>query len=205
MNISGENVKCMRIARGWSQEHLAALASLSVRTIQRVEKSGMCDLETRSALASVFEVEASQLDGARSIEQAKAPEGDEFLYYSRLTSGNAVVAVFDGSHMYRFSNEDPRNDDDAEYIAGVVSEIHDYSEAWGDIEPGSKVKAIHEFSNMLREMEEKGIWLFGLRTTRAIVLPARDYADTPFDAKVAGFHVAYADSDKIIVLNAKKA
>ena len=53
MNISGENVKCMRIARGWSQEHLAALASLSVRTIQRVEKSGMCDLETRSALASV--------------------------------------------------------------------------------------------------------------------------------------------------------
>lgn len=205
MNISGENVKCMRIARGWSQEHLAALASLSVRTIQRVEKSGMCDLETRSALASVFEVEASQLDGARRIEQAKAPEGDEFLYYSRLTSGNAVVAVFDGSHMYRFSNEDPRNDDDAEYIAGVVSEIHDYSEAWGDIEPGSKVKAIHEFSNMLREMEEKGIWLFGLRTTRAIVLPARDYADTPFDAKVAGFHVAYADSDKIIVLNAKKA
>jgi transcriptional regulator with XRE-family HTH domain len=205
MNISGENVKCMRIARGWSQEHLAALASLSVRTIQRVEKSGMCDLETRSALASVFVVEASQLDGARRIEQAKAPEGDEFLYYSRLTSGNAVVAVFDGSHMYRFSNEDPRNDDDAEYIAGVVSEIHDYSEAWGDIEPGLKVKAIHEFSNVLREMEEKGIWLFGLRTTRAIVLPARDDAGKPFDAKVAGFHVAYADSDKIIVLNAKEA
>lgn len=205
MNISGENVRCMRIARGWSQEHLAALASLNVRTIQRVEKSGICDLETRSALASVFEIEASQLDGAKKIEQAKAPEGDEFLYYSRLTSGNAMVAVFDGSHMHRFSNEDPHNDNDAEYIAAVVSEIHDYSEIWGDIEPGSKVKAIHQFGSMLREMEEKGMWLFGLRTNRPISLPTRDGAGKPFDAKVANFHVAYADSDKIIVLNAREA
>jgi ribosome-binding protein aMBF1 (putative translation factor) len=80
MNISGENVKRLRLEHGWSQEHLASLSGRNVRTIQRVEKSGICDLETRSALAAVFEIEATQLDGTKKIEQAKAPEGDDFLY-----------------------------------------------------------------------------------------------------------------------------
>lgn len=204
MNISGENVKRLRLERGWTQEQLAALSGRNVRTIQRVEKSGICDLETRSALAAVFQIEAVQLDGTKKIEQAKAPEGDDLLYYSRLTTGNEIVDVFDGSHMYRFSNEDPRSEGDAEYIAWVVSQIHDYSEIWGDIEPGSKVKAIYEFGEMLKEMEEKGIWLFGLRTKCATALPTRDGAGKPFDAKVANFHLAYADSERIIVLNTRQ-
>ena len=205
MNISGENVKRLRLERGWTQEQLAALSGRNVRTIQRVEKSGICDLETRSALAAVFQIDATQLDGAKKIEQAKTAEGDDFLYYSRLTTGNDIVEVFDGSHMYRFSNEDPRSEGDAEYIAWIVSQIHDYSEIWGDIEPGSKVKAIYEFGEMLKEMEEKGIWLFGLRTKRATKLPTRDGKGKPFDAKVANFHLAYADSEKIIVLNARES
>ena len=158
MNISGKNVKQLRLERGWSQEHLAVLAGRNVRTIQRVEKSGICDLETRSALAAVFEIEATQLDGTKKIEQAKAPEGDDYLYYSRLTNGNDIVSIFDGSHMYRFSNEDPRSHDDAGYVSWIVSQIHDYSESWGDIDPGLKVTAVFEFSEMLREMGEKGIW-----------------------------------------------
>lgn len=203
MNISGENVKRLRLEHGWSQEHLARLSGRNVRTIQRVEKSGICDLETRSALAAVFEIDATQLDGTKKIEQAKAPEGDDYLYYSRLTKGNDIVSVFDGSHMYRFSNEDPRSSEDAEYIAWVVSQVHDCSESWGDIEPSSKVKAIYEFGEMLHEMEEKGILLFGLRTKRATILPTRDGVDKPFVAKVANFHLAYGDSNEIIVLDAK--
>jgi len=112
--------------------------------------------------------------------------------------------------MYRFSNEDPRSAGDAEYIAGIVSQIHDYSEIWSDIEPGAKVKAVYEFGDMLKEMAEKGIWIFGLRTKRATTLPTRDGTGKPFDAKVANFHLAYAyadsdsDSEKIIVLNARQ-
>jgi hypothetical protein len=71
------------------------------------------------------------------------------------------------------------------------------------IEPSPKVKTIYEFGEILKEMEEKGIWLFGLRTTCATTLPTRDGTGKPFDAKVANFHLAYADSKKVIVLNAR--
>lgn len=201
MNISGENVKNLRLERGWTQEHLASVTGRSVRAIQRVEKSGICDLETRSALASVFQIDAAQLDGKKKIEQAKTKEDQELLYYSRLLNGNDIVGIFDGSHMYNFSNEDMRSANDVEYISWVVSQIHDYSEIWGDIEPGSKVKTIYEFGEMLGEMEEKGLWLFGLRTKRNVSLPTRDGNGKPFNANVANFHIAYADSEQIIVLN----
>ncbi|VAW45750.1 hypothetical protein MNBD_GAMMA02-50 [hydrothermal vent metagenome] len=47
----------LRLQRGWSQEHVAELTDLSVRTIQRIERGGKPSLESAQALAAVFEVD----------------------------------------------------------------------------------------------------------------------------------------------------
>lgn len=52
-------VRKLRLQRGWSQEHLAELVGVSVRTIQRIERGFSPGLETSKALASVFEVDVS--------------------------------------------------------------------------------------------------------------------------------------------------
>lgn len=44
-------IRALRLARAWSQEQLAELSSVSVRTIQRIEKGDPPSLETLSALA----------------------------------------------------------------------------------------------------------------------------------------------------------
>ncbi|MBX2849393.1 MAG: helix-turn-helix domain-containing protein [Acidiferrobacterales bacterium] len=49
-------VRKLRLKRGWSQEQLAALTGLSVRTIQRIERGQAPSLESQNALASVLEV-----------------------------------------------------------------------------------------------------------------------------------------------------
>ena len=54
-------VKKMRMERNWSQEQLAELCGLSVRTIQRVESGNRASIETLKSLASVFEVDISKL------------------------------------------------------------------------------------------------------------------------------------------------
>ncbi|SQC91675.1 transcriptional regulator, y4mF family [Cedecea neteri] len=54
------NIKALRLSRAWSQEQLAELSSLSVRTIQRIENGGQASLETMSAIAAAFR---SQGDG----------------------------------------------------------------------------------------------------------------------------------------------
>ncbi len=47
----------LRLQRGWSQEHVAELTDLSVRTIQRIERGGKPSLESAQALAAVCEVD----------------------------------------------------------------------------------------------------------------------------------------------------
>ena len=49
MKIDGDKVRILREQKAWSQEHLASVAGLSVRTIQRVESEGGGLPETRLA------------------------------------------------------------------------------------------------------------------------------------------------------------
>lgn len=50
-----------RMAKGWSQEDLAEISGLSVRTIQRAETGSKLGLETLKALAASFETDVSTL------------------------------------------------------------------------------------------------------------------------------------------------
>jgi transcriptional regulator with XRE-family HTH domain len=50
-------IKLFRETRQWSQEQLAAISRLNVRTIQRVEQGLSASLDTRRALASAFDFE----------------------------------------------------------------------------------------------------------------------------------------------------
>ena len=52
-------VRKLRLQRGWTQEHLAELTGLSVRSIQRLERGQTGSLETMNSLAAVFEVDRS--------------------------------------------------------------------------------------------------------------------------------------------------
>ncbi len=62
MKIDAERIRQMRTGKAWSQEHLAAVTGLSVRTIQRIETGGLASPESKMALAAAFGVEPSSLD-----------------------------------------------------------------------------------------------------------------------------------------------
>jgi len=54
-------VQKLRLQRGWSQQQLADLSGLSIRTIQRIENGQSASVETMKSLASVFEIDFAQL------------------------------------------------------------------------------------------------------------------------------------------------
>lgn len=68
VKIDNALVQKLRIQKCWSQEELASASDLSIRTIQRIEKDGNASLETVKALASVFEVEPTNLQNPKSIQ-----------------------------------------------------------------------------------------------------------------------------------------
>lgn len=54
-------IKKLRERKNWSQEQLAIMSGLSVRTIQRIESGNKASMESLKSLASVFEVDVSKL------------------------------------------------------------------------------------------------------------------------------------------------
>jgi transcriptional regulator with XRE-family HTH domain len=59
--INIERIKSLRLDKSWSQEKLAAISGLSLRTVQRIEQTGNASLESKLALASAFDVSPESL------------------------------------------------------------------------------------------------------------------------------------------------
>ncbi len=62
MDISANKLKQYRTENGWSQEQLAELSGISLRTIQRAEKEGRCSHESAMAIASAFDISPGELN-----------------------------------------------------------------------------------------------------------------------------------------------
>jgi transcriptional regulator with XRE-family HTH domain len=92
-------IRKLRLQRGWTQEHLAELSGLSVRSIQRIERGRACSLESQNALAAVFEVERSVLDRAEP-----APAGNPPLAAEELAAVREIKGLRDFlSHVFLYS------------------------------------------------------------------------------------------------------
>ena len=70
MQVDSGLIRSEREKRAWSQEHLAKLAGLGLRTIQRIESAGAASYESVSAIASVLSIPLADL---RIAEPTKQP------------------------------------------------------------------------------------------------------------------------------------
>jgi transcriptional regulator with XRE-family HTH domain len=61
MHVDPVRLRELRVARQWSQEQLATLSGLNLRTIQRLESGSRISQESLRALCAVFEVPAERL------------------------------------------------------------------------------------------------------------------------------------------------
>ncbi|MEL0622427.1 2TM domain-containing protein [Marinomonas arenicola] len=96
-------IRKFRLQRGWSQEQLAELSGLSVRTVQRIERGHKPSLESLKSLAAVLETSVENLQPEQvmdseskltqeeqvAIEQVQAIKG----FYSHLISYALVISI----------------------------------------------------------------------------------------------------------------
>ena len=89
MKVDSKRIRAERERRAWSQEHLATVSGLGLRTIQRIEKTGAASFESARALASVFEVDVASLRIARAEPAAAVPNVENVhpaVYAARTAS-----------------------------------------------------------------------------------------------------------------------
>ncbi|MFT6338402.1 MAG: transcriptional regulator with XRE-family HTH domain [Halioglobus sp.] len=68
------DIKKMRLERHWSQDQLAEMSGLSIRTIQRIENGENAGLESLKSLRAFFEINIADSDKTNEIEQIRKEE-----------------------------------------------------------------------------------------------------------------------------------
>lgn len=83
MRVDAELISKTRAARGWSQEKLARVSGLNLRTIQRIENTAVASLRSKSAVASALDLDVEDLD-QKELKMSPCPEcSSEHVYQSQ--------------------------------------------------------------------------------------------------------------------------
>jgi transcriptional regulator with XRE-family HTH domain len=78
-------IQKLRLKHGWSQEQLATLSGLSVRTIQRLEQGTSASAESLKAVAAVFDVDFNSLKEETMEQNTRlAVSSDEKLAFRKV-------------------------------------------------------------------------------------------------------------------------
>lgn len=104
LNPDGEKIRRWRDERCWSQEHLAEVAGIGLRTVQRIENGGKASRESVMALAAAFNVDTVALtvdaksEAAKLLrqEKAKGAAGLRLSFWIHLASYIFGAIVFVG-------------------------------------------------------------------------------------------------------------
>lgn len=94
MNLDSSLVRTERQTRGWTQQQLADIASLSLRTVQRIENQGQGSNETVSALCSVMALEREALLAPRrALERQRGKQWSVLLLLILAGALGVVLGV----------------------------------------------------------------------------------------------------------------
>jgi transcriptional regulator with XRE-family HTH domain len=152
-------IRTFREMRQWSQETLAALSGLSVRTIQRAEKGESSDFDTRRALAGAFDSE--DLDLFNKPWNIQTPEAlksaqEEFerehliLDTAVVATGRELAALFEGASMDISNPAIDLNREPAGEFAALVDYLRDYRDC-ADLH--SEVQKLEVHADLQRHLE----------------------------------------------------
>jgi transcriptional regulator with XRE-family HTH domain len=92
VQVDGELIRAERARRAWSQEHLAGAAGIGVRTVQRIEATGVASYESLRAISAALEIPVVTLRAAGAAAEAPPRSPAARLRMAARWLG-AVVAI----------------------------------------------------------------------------------------------------------------
>lgn len=95
MKINKEILRRERELRAWTQSHLAEVADLSMRTVQRIERTGDASMESAGALAAALDIDLAVLMEMPLVSEETTPaKRRTYKFWSLIcVIGSVLVAV----------------------------------------------------------------------------------------------------------------
>ncbi len=163
----GKKVQQLREENGWTQEHLASVAGLEPRTIQRVEKDQTRNPETLLAIAAAFNVELSAIRSTWLI-----PEFG-LVRTELVTTHREFVTLEESYRTQIFTKSLMVSPQDNRYAE--IEDLWDKVFAERDWiepdEPDMWKSYVHYIEEPITELFELGLAIFAIDEKRDFILP----------------------------------
>lgn len=160
MRNLGIIIKEYRIERAWTQEHLAEIAGVSNRTIQRLESGEDVSPDTLKAIAAAFD--SSVVELKKAADKSKTTDKRTDLIF-RIKTGKEIFDIVGGAHAYRFDHDEPQTEQEASLIGCFLKLLYGWGEDWDDLDLSERVDAAFKFNSEINRLEESGFWVYGSR------------------------------------------
>jgi transcriptional regulator with XRE-family HTH domain len=159
--VLASNLKRIREAMAWTQEHLAGAASVDVRTVQRAESGKEVSAETLRALAGALDISILTLQtpirGERELQRLAADWNDRYSLVPLTVIDNPTTLrdFFGDSCALHFQKYGLETADEEMAAATLQDLLQDCGHIWSDISPRERLElwaCVAEQLDRLREM-----------------------------------------------------
>ncbi|MDP4569891.1 helix-turn-helix domain-containing protein [Pseudomonas sp. LPH60] len=156
-------IRKMREAFQWSQETLAELAGLNVRTVQRVENAKSASIDTRRALAVAFEIEdidafnkpfAIPTEEELKAEKARIERDYITLPAIPLSTGRQLATLAESSTVDISQPGFEMKRDAQEIFASLVDYFRDYKDCASNYSESAKFVVYDEMQELIDELQQ---------------------------------------------------
>jgi len=116
----------------------------------------------------------------------------------RIRTGAALFQLSRGTLSALHANDEPANKEEADLLSGFFEEVQDWGDIIDSMEAGAHVQAEFRLSEIIKELEDVGFWVFGGREIQQ--LEGGEQAPSPWPV----FHLSVLrdDSPRILRVSA---
>ena len=116
-------------------------------------------------------------------------------YLVRITTGKQLIDLISGAYAFSMDHDELNSDDEVDLIGCFFQNIGDYMDLIDEAEPSERVSSSYHLTQLIKEVEEKGFFVFG---GREIQLLEGGIQEVPSNWPIAIVHVLRNDNKAII-------
>lgn len=159
VTINPRTVRHLREKRAWTQEQLAEVAKISLRTVQRIEKGKSVSFASIKAVAEALDIEVDKLKYEPQLNKEK----ETFL--PRIMAGNELLSIIVGADFFKFHHDDLNSEDEVSLVSNFFDFLQD-CDILDELGAGERVRVAFELGKMINELDSAGFWIFGKALTQ---------------------------------------
>lgn len=155
LNPIAQNVHRLREAHHWTQEELAAVSGVDVRTIQRAEAGNPLAIESLRAIAAAFDTTPQVLSvSSDDFVRALAEFEDKYVMIDLrpISSGADVSEFLGGNHAYHLQRMGTFSGAQADGVAEFEQDLKDWGDLWSGLEPIQRRDAERSLDGLLEDL-----------------------------------------------------